>query len=413
MTETPQQDRVNTEHLRDYSQLRRSVTDRKVAGVAGGLGRHLNIDPTILRVAFVVLAFFGGAGLLLYGALWAFVPEDGKQDAPVATSAATRNAILAVAAAIALLLVIGDAWGNVGFPWPIAIVALVALFFLMNRDKPVSTTYPPPPPGSNPTGPTGSTGSTGDSETQAAGSPDEPVATSGTRTEETASYSWDPYGGALPPAPTPYPVQPAPAPKPDRGPKLFWFTVALLAVALGTLGLYDVAAGGVTDAAYPALALAVVGTMLVVGAWFGRAGGLIALGIVAVIGLAGASANDIRWDDERVEMIPGTAAEVDYDYSFTAGSTHVNLSRISDLEALDGRTIAIDGNAGEIVVTLPDDVDVDVEATIRGAGEVTVLGETRSGLGTISLDRSVDGGEDVPAFDLDLDLAVGNIEVRQ
>ena len=112
-------------------------------------------------------------------------------------------------------------------------------------------------------------------------------------------------------------------------------------------------------------------------------------------------------------MIPGTAAEVDYDYSFTAGSTHVNLSRISDLEALDGRTIAIDGNAGEIVVTLPDDVDVDVEATIRGAGEVNVLGETRNGLGTINLDRSVDGGEDVPAFDLDLDLAVGNIEVRQ
>src|SRR5687767_4543038 len=95
MTETPhqetQQNRVNTEHLRDYSQLRRSATDRKVAGVAGGLGRHLNVDPTILRVVFVVLCFFGGAGFVLYGAAWLFVPEDGHDHAAVSTSPSTRN----------------------------------------------------------------------------------------------------------------------------------------------------------------------------------------------------------------------------------------------------------------------------------------------------------------------------------
>src|ERR671918_774010 len=60
MTQTPEQDRVATDHLRDYSGLRRSRTDRKIAGVAGGLGRHLNIDPTVLRVVFVVLSLFGG-----------------------------------------------------------------------------------------------------------------------------------------------------------------------------------------------------------------------------------------------------------------------------------------------------------------------------------------------------------------
>ena len=61
MTETPQQDRIDTAHLRDYSQLRRSPTDRKVAGVAGGLGRHLNIDPTILRIGFVAVAIVSAA----------------------------------------------------------------------------------------------------------------------------------------------------------------------------------------------------------------------------------------------------------------------------------------------------------------------------------------------------------------
>ena len=68
MTETPQQDQqtrpgVAAENLRNYERLHRSATDRKIAGVAGGLGRHLNIDPTVLRVLFVVLALFGGAGL--------------------------------------------------------------------------------------------------------------------------------------------------------------------------------------------------------------------------------------------------------------------------------------------------------------------------------------------------------------
>lgn len=398
MTETPQQDRVNAEHLRDFSQLRRSVTDRKIAGVAGGLGRHLNIDPTVIRVAFVVLALFGGAGLLLYGAFWLFVPEDGKDTAPIATSPSTRTTVLIVAAALAGLLLIGDSWGDLWFPWPLALIALVVALILMNRDKPVSTTYPPPQPGAP--RPDSSSGAL----------PEGPAPAGA---EDTTAVTTDPYYGAVPPAPTPYPVQQPPAPRPERGPKLFWFTVALLAVALGSLGLYDVTQGGVADAAYPALALAVIGAMLVVGAWFGRPGGLIALGIVAVIGLVGASANDLRYNDPRVVEIPGTAAEVADSYTFSAGATHLNLSRISDLEALDGRTIEIDGNVGEIVVTVPDDADVNVDARIEMAGDVTVMGETRSGAGVVAIERSIDGGEDVPEFDLNLDLMVGNIEVRQ
>ena len=65
--------------MRDLTRLRRSTTDKHVAGVAGGLGRHLDIDPIIIRVAFVVLTFFGGAGVLAYGALWLLVPDDEEQ----------------------------------------------------------------------------------------------------------------------------------------------------------------------------------------------------------------------------------------------------------------------------------------------------------------------------------------------
>jgi phage shock protein PspC (stress-responsive transcriptional regulator) len=60
--------------------LRRSLSDRKIAGVAGGLGRYFNIDPLIFRVVLVTLAVFGGSGLLLYAIGWLLVPEDGVNE---------------------------------------------------------------------------------------------------------------------------------------------------------------------------------------------------------------------------------------------------------------------------------------------------------------------------------------------
>src|SRR5688572_27614472 len=57
--------------------LTRSSEDRLIGGVAGGLGRYFGIDPIIVRIAFVVLCFFGGVGVLAYIGLLAFVPADG------------------------------------------------------------------------------------------------------------------------------------------------------------------------------------------------------------------------------------------------------------------------------------------------------------------------------------------------
>ena len=55
--------------------LYRSRTNRQVAGVCGGLAERFNVDPTLMRVLFIVLAIFGGAGIVLYIALWIVVPE--------------------------------------------------------------------------------------------------------------------------------------------------------------------------------------------------------------------------------------------------------------------------------------------------------------------------------------------------
>jgi len=63
--------------LPDLRQLRRPVDDRMIAGVASGVARYLNVDVNLVRIAFVVLAFVGGAALPLYLVGWLLIPEDG------------------------------------------------------------------------------------------------------------------------------------------------------------------------------------------------------------------------------------------------------------------------------------------------------------------------------------------------
>ena len=56
--------------------LYRSRTNRQLAGVAGGLAQYFTIDPTLIRVLFVVFALVGGSGLVAYLVLWIVVPEE-------------------------------------------------------------------------------------------------------------------------------------------------------------------------------------------------------------------------------------------------------------------------------------------------------------------------------------------------
>jgi phage shock protein C len=56
--------------------LYRSKTNRKLAGVCGGLAQYFNIDATLIRVLFVLLAVLGGSGLVLYLAMWIIVPKE-------------------------------------------------------------------------------------------------------------------------------------------------------------------------------------------------------------------------------------------------------------------------------------------------------------------------------------------------
>lgn len=59
--------------------LRRSRTNRMVAGVIGGLAEYWSIDPTLARVTFVIVSIISVAfpGLLVYAVLWLIIPEEG------------------------------------------------------------------------------------------------------------------------------------------------------------------------------------------------------------------------------------------------------------------------------------------------------------------------------------------------
>jgi phage shock protein PspC (stress-responsive transcriptional regulator) len=55
--------------------LRRSTTDRVLGGVCAGIADYYGLDPVLVRVAFVLLAFLGGPGILLYLILLLVIPE--------------------------------------------------------------------------------------------------------------------------------------------------------------------------------------------------------------------------------------------------------------------------------------------------------------------------------------------------
>ena len=377
-SQSAQGSRATREEIRDLGRIRRTTgADRKVAGVAGGLARHLDIDPIILRVAFVVLVFFGGAGLLLYGACWLLLPEDGSASAPLSLDDRNRSIALIVIGAISVLLVLGDSVGQFGFPWPLALVALVALLVLvfLDRDRKPGPTAPPVP------------------------------------------HVPDPGTGTFTPAApgTPVPVASTYIPRPRnprrRGPILFWFTLALAALGVGVLGILDLAGAPIADPAYPALVVGTCGVMLLVGAFYGRAGGLILVGMLAAVGLAGATiAQDVDGGD--ITRRPLTAADVPSSLDTSAGEIILDLTDVADLSALDGKHVELDADIGRIEVIVPAGLSVRVDANVDGPGHLELFGDERGG---IEIDDQVrhDAGPGTPEISIDADISVGEIKIHE
>ncbi|TWH04867.1 phage shock protein C (PspC) family protein [Nocardioides sp. J9] len=375
--------RVTREEVRDLARLRRSRTDRKVAGVAAGVARHLDIDPLLVRVAFVVLTFFGGGGLILYGVAWVLVPEDETGETVVRTDDGVRTAALIIAGVLALASVVGDSVGGMDFPWPLMLVGLVLLVVVGSKQARENRFGSG---GDVPAGP----GAAGPG-APGAGAPHGPT--------------YENYRPVVPPVP-PQPPRPPADPR-RRGPLLFPFTLALVLLGLGVVGTMDLAGMDVPGSAYPATVLGLVGLMLLVGAFYGRAGGLILIGLVAAAVTAFGSAIGNASIGE-VRHTPDTAAEVELSHDLGIGDMVIDLTELpaDELAKLDGETLIVDTRVGHLRVVVPDaGLRVEVDADIA-VGEIVLFGDKSE-----SSDQATYGDVTDPTLTIEAEMFVGQIEV--
>lgn len=147
--------------MNEQRQLRRSHDDRILSGLCGGLGDFFGVDPILFRVAFVLLAFAGGGGLVLYLVLTLVVPSEGQDE--VGTRDTMRRGAEDLADSVknvadgmrnerdsgrrtaAILLILLGAfflfqnldwldWIDAGWIWPLLLIGLGA-WLLSRRDK--------------------------------------------------------------------------------------------------------------------------------------------------------------------------------------------------------------------------------------------------------------------------------------
>jgi signal transduction histidine kinase/phage shock protein PspC (stress-responsive transcriptional regulator) len=111
--------------------LRRSRTNRMVAGVAGGIGQHLGIEPLTIRMAFIILGLAGGFGIVVYLLLWLLAPaEEGNSQAVASARELPRPEVRQVLGAglllvgVLTLLWVSGFWFGDALAWPVALAAI-------------------------------------------------------------------------------------------------------------------------------------------------------------------------------------------------------------------------------------------------------------------------------------------------
>jgi hypothetical protein len=302
--------------------------------------------------------------LIVYGACWLLVPDD-LNDTKLRLDDRSRTVALILVGGLAVLALLGDSWGGWDLPGPLIFLGLIVVVVMSLRGR--RDPAPMPPSGPMPGYPVGP-----------------------------------------PTAPPNY----AAAVRRDRsnprkrGPILFWYTMALVALALSTLGIADAAGSDITDSAYPAVALAVIGVMLVVGTFYGRAGGLIFAGLIATVSTAGATAAG-EWDIGQIDASPSSAALVHSSYDLTAGEIILDLTDVEDVAALDGRTIHLDVTFGHIEVRLPEGLDAEVDANVEGEGRTELFGSSRDDSDDAIYAAAVGG----PSITIDAEVTFGEIDI--
>ncbi len=377
-------DDSTTSRLRSVTDARRSTDDRLVGGVSAGLARHLDIDPVIVRIAFAVLTFVGGAGIILYVAAWFLLPSDSGPSVAADwfrlddNEEKVRVGGLVLAGVVSVLAIVGDSgWGpGFGGGWLLIPAAfLVWLFVIRPRQRAMTKSE---------------RREWTDDVAQRARTAGREMGDRAGAAATTATQDWN---------------QRRRERRTPRSKALTGLTVSVVAIAMAVTRLVADSRGGASWTTYVLVALAVIGVALLLSTFVGDGGPLIWIGLALVVALGAGSTLPSPQIGE-LDVRPQTAAEVENRYTHGIGEVRIDLSEVDDPQALLGRSVAIDTGIGQTTVIVPNGLNVAVDADLK-AGEVTVLGRSASG-NTTQLDSPAGPGR---ALNLTIDHTVGDIEV--
>lgn len=374
----------------------------KIGGVAAALGARYGIDPVLIRIVFVVAAFYGGSGITLYLLGWLVLPKEGKPvPGPYGPRPTVRSTSVLAIVLILLLLLPVLAWatdfaGLVGFA-----LGLGALY-LVHRNY---NDRGGPPPG----------------RTQPLTSPADPDDGAASRTNATQDHQHSTVdNGAWQEAPEWNTADSGWEYEAD--PEWFrrrWITLSTLAVAV-ILGVLTELLGLPLHIGF-AVALGVLGAGMVLASFLRGGRTLIAIaipvGAVAMllsVGPSGDSGIPAHLGEvaKRISANPRTVDQVRPTYQTSTGNIDLDLRDLSDGSTNPVRTTART-RAGDVRMFVPPNADVDARCS-SDTGRLNCLGSEQEGRNLT--ERVNDAGPDGPgggSIKLDLRSSTGNVEVTR
>ena len=367
--------------------VRRLVRDpySRLGGVASGISHHYGIDVSLVRIGFIVATVFSGIGLILYFLAWLIIPRaeywppvpagaDGRTVSPIEGRELAYGLLT-----IGILLAVFAGGGNA--TRLIISVGLVGAGIWMLMQPPRSVDQGPavganpPTPAGQPVPPTEVTAPVAHPVAPASWQPapaDAADTVSGSD-ELTSGYAVSPPPPSTSAATATAPTQTVyiPAPVPPRRRRI-WPIVLILSLFI-----------------LPVLF------------------GLVIFGLIIGLGTGGFNGD---FDAKSIEIRPATIEDLPDDINLGAGQITLDLTNLDETdfaELTSPYELDIDLNAGEVVVEIPSDIPVSVDASV-GAGDVTVFDNSRDGIRP-----RIDTSEEDAVLELDIRVGVGEISVER
>lgn len=411
--------------LRRSGLVRPDETTRSGAGVCTAVAHRIGVDTTLVRVGVVLLAIFGGVGLLAYGVAWLLLPQ---ADGRIHAEDLLRGHFTAggVGSLLAIFFGFGGFgrwwWSPGGEGWVGAVVlvsvialAATAIGWWLSRQEEQGTDQVTGPGGPNvPTGPTGPTGPSAPTSTSPLAAPSAGARVDLDKGQERVSLGklatdFRPLAPRPPQAPVT--VTPPPPRRRPAGPAVTALVAGLSLLAAAAILLVDrvdpLPVHVPLVAAVAALAL--IGLAVVVVGLVGRrAGGLTGLAVVTLVLVV------VGWGDARVDGVlsdwrsadesssfddaqwrPTGEITEDRSYAVDFGSGTLDLTDVEPLDAgEEPATLTASVRFGSMTVLVPDDLTVEVDLSTT-EGRVAAPGAGDGGNRDISTTIGPDGPVDV------------------